>query len=139
MIEQFKILAFVSFTAVAACAAPPPAPFATFGQSTGPQCFLANEVDGYTSGPDGFTNVKVAGNHWFAMHLGSDCPSMDWLMQIAIRPRDSNWLCEGRAARLIAPDPTGLHRDCVVSGIRELAPSEVASLPPTFVRSTVRT
>jgi hypothetical protein len=52
---------------------------------------------------------------------------MDWIMQIAVRPRDSNWLCEGQNSYLIAPDPAGLHRSCFVSGIRRLAPSEAAS------------
>lgn len=128
MIKPVSILTCVGFAAVAACAAPPPGAPATVAQSSGPQCFLANEVDGYTAGPGGLVNVKVGHDRWFGMHLSSDCPSMDWLMEIAIRPRDSNWLCEGEASHLIAPDPAGLHRECIVSGIRRLAPSEVASM-----------
>jgi hypothetical protein len=95
MIEPIKILAFVSFTAVTACAAQPYGTSEAIGQSSARQCFLANEVNSYTPGPDGFVNVKVGADRWFGMRLNSSCPHMDWLMQIAIRPRDSKWLCEG--------------------------------------------
>lgn len=128
MINPVKILACVSFAAVAACAAQPYGTPTAYGPSSGPQCFLANEVDSYTPGPDGFVNVKVGDDRWFGLHLSSDCPSMDWLMQIAIRPRDSNWLCEDQGSYLIAPDPAGLHRTCYVSGIRRLTPNEVAAI-----------
>jgi hypothetical protein len=130
MIKPVHILACVSFTALAACAAQPYGTSEAIGQSSAQQCFLANEVDGYTAGPDGFVNVKVGADRWFGFQLGSDCPGMDWLMQIAIRPRDSNWLCEDQNSFLIAPDPAGLHRSCFVSGIRRLTPPEVASLRP---------
>jgi len=128
MVDSIKILACVGFTALAACAAQPYAMSEAIGASRAQQCFLANEVHSYTPGPDGFVNVRAGGDRWFAMQLGSDCPHMDWLMQIAIRPRDSNWLCEGENSYLIAPDPAGLHRSCTVSGIRRLTPPEVASI-----------
>jgi hypothetical protein len=128
MVESIKFLALVSFTAIAGCAAQPYGMSEAIGASSAQQCFLANEVDSYTPGPDGFVNVRAGGDRWFGMQLGSDCPHMDWLMKIAIRPRDSNWLCEGENSYLIAPDPAGLHRSCMVSGIRRLAPAEVASI-----------
>src|SRR4029453_12066015 len=127
MIKPVQILAGASFFAVAACAAQPYATSEAIGASSAPQCFLANEVDSYTPGPDGFVNVKVGTDRWFGMRLGNDCPNMDWIMQIAVRPRDSNWLCEGQNSYLIAPDPAGLHRSCFVTGIRRLVPSEAAS------------
>jgi hypothetical protein len=127
MIKPVQILAGASFFALAGCAAQPYATSEAIGASSVPQCFLANEVDSYTPGPDGFVNVKVGTDRWFGMQLGSDCPHMDWIMQIAVRPRDSNWLCEGQSSYLIAPDPAGLHRSCFVTGIRRLAPSEAAS------------
>lgn len=130
MFEPVRILTFVSFTAAAGCVAQPYGTSTAIGQSSAQQCFLANEVDSYTPGADGFVNVKVDRDRWFGMQLGTDCPHMDWLMQIAIRPRDSHWLCEGQNSYLIAPDPAGLHRSCMVSGIRRLTPSEVASIPP---------
>ncbi len=127
MIKAVHILAGIGFFAVAACAAQPFGTSEAIGASSAPQCFLANEVDSYTPGPDGVVNVKVGTDRWFGMQLGSDCPHMDWIMQIAVRPRDSNWLCEGQNSYLIAPDPAGLHRSCFVTGIRRLAPSETAS------------
>jgi hypothetical protein len=139
MINSVKILACVSFITVVGCAAPSIGTSEAIGQPSAPQCFLANEVDSYTPGPDGFVNVRVGHDRWFGLHLSSDCPSMDWLMQIAIRPRDSNWLCEDQGSYLIAPDPAGLNRSCYVSGIRRLTPDEVALLRPAMARPSVRT
>lgn len=142
MVEPVKILAFVSsfasFGALAACAAQPYATSEAIGQSGARQCFLANEVNGYSQGPDGFVNVKVDGDRWFGMRLNGSCPHMDWLMQIAIRPRDSNWLCEGQNSFLIAPDPAGLNRSCFVSQIRRLGPGEQASIRPPEALSVKR-
>ena len=137
MIKPVHILACVSFAAVAACAAPPYTS-AAIGESSAQQCFLANEVESYTPGPGGIVNVRVAGDRWFGLQLSESCPGMDWLMQIAIRPRDSNWLCEGRDSHLIAPDPAGLHRSCFVSGIRRLSPAEVAGVSRPVGRSLGR-
>ena len=130
MVESVKILALVSFSGLAACAAQPYGTAEAIGQSSARQCFLANEVNSYTPGPDGFVTVRAGADRWFAMRLNSQCPHMDWLMQIAIRPRDSNWLCEGQGSYLIAPDPSGLNRSCYVSEIRRLSPAEVALIRP---------
>ena len=138
MFKPVHILACVSFTAFTGCAAPPYAMSEAIGQSSARQCFLANEVNSYTPGPDGFVNVRVGSDRWFGMHLNNSCPHMDWLMQIAIRPRDSNWLCEGHGSYLIAPDPAGLHRSCFVSEIRRLTPAEAASIQPSVSRPVKR-
>jgi hypothetical protein len=130
MITPVRLLGVAAGTALASCAVPPGAmPFES-AQSSGPQCFLADEVNGYRAEPDGFYNVKVGADRWFRMQLSEDCPSMDWLMQIAIRPRDSNWLCEGENSHLIAPDPAGLHRRCLATGIQRLTVAEISSMQP---------
>lgn len=138
MIKPIHMLPCASFIAVAACAAQPYGTSEAIGAASAQQCFLAHEVNSYSPGPDGFVNVRLGDDRWFGMQLGSDCPHMDWLMQIAIRPRDSNWLCEGQNSYLIAPDPAGLHRSCMVSGIRRLTPSEVASIRPPVSRPVKR-
>jgi hypothetical protein len=138
MVERVKILALVSFAAVGACAAQPYDTSEAIGQSRARQCFLANEVNAYTPGPDGFVNVRAGGDRWFAMRLNNYCPHMDWLMQIAVRPRDSNWLCEGEGSYLIAPDPSGLNRACFVNEIRRLSPGEVASISAPVSRPVKR-
>jgi len=138
MVQPVKMLPFLSFGALAACAAPPYGTSEAIGQSSARQCFLANEVNSYTPGPDGFVNVRVGADRWFGMRLNSSCPHMDWLMQIAIRPRDSNWLCEGQNSFLIAPDPTGFNRSCAVSEIRPLNPAEVAAIRPKGSRLAKR-
>jgi hypothetical protein len=125
MIKSVQVLTCVSFAAVAACAAQPYDTSQAMGQSMARQCFLANEVRGFSAGGDGFYNLQVGRDRWFGMHLSSDCPDMNWLMQIAVRPRDSNWLCEGRNSFLIAPDPAGFHPGCFVSDIRPLSPDEI--------------
>jgi Family of unknown function (DUF6491) len=138
MLQPVKILPFLSFAALAACAVQPYGTSEAIGQSSARQCFLANEVNSYTPGPDGFVNVRVCADRWFGMRLNNSCPHMDWLMQIAIRPRDSNWLCQGQNSFLIAPDPAGLNRSCFVSEIRLLSPGEVASIRQTETRIVKR-
>jgi hypothetical protein len=121
MIKPAHFLALASFTALAASAVLPPSMSPAVAQS-GPQCFRANELYGYSPGPGGFVNIRTSGNRWFQMRLTGGCPDFGWIMQIGIRPMESSWLCEGHAQELIAPHPGGLDR-CYVSEIRPIIPA----------------
>ena len=118
MIKPAHFLALASFTALAASAVLPPSMSPAVAQS-GPQCFRANELYGYSPGPGGFVNIRTSGNRWFQIHLTGDCPNFSWIMQIGIRPMESSWLCRGRSQELITPYPGGLAR-CYVSGIQPM-------------------
>ena len=121
MFKPTHFLVLASFTAVAASAVLPPSLSPAAAQS-GPQCFRANELYGYSPGADGTVNIRTSGNRWFQMRLTGGCPDFGWIMQIGIRPMESSWLCEGHAQELIAPHPGGLDR-CYVSEIRPIMPA----------------
>jgi len=120
MIKPTHLLALASFTVLAASAVVPPTSSPAAAQS-GPQCFRANELYGYSPVAAGTVNVRTSGNRWFQMRLAGDCPNFSWIMQIGIRPMDSSWLCQGHPQELIAPYPGGLNR-CYVSDIQPVMP-----------------
>lgn len=124
MLKPVQLLVLVSFGAVAASAAPPLASRAQFVRASGPQCFRASGVSRFMPGPPGFVVVRTEGNRWFQMHLSPGCPDFRLIMQIGVRPNDSDWLCEGKADELggLPPDASGR---CFVSDIRELPPGGV--------------
>jgi hypothetical protein len=118
MTKPARLLALASFTLIPACAAPPPGPFAQFADARGRQCFRANEVLGYSHGPDSVVDVQTAQGP-FRLRLTPGCPDFSVIMQIGVRPMDSSWLCEGKDDVLITPNATGNTR-CPVSDIRML-------------------
>jgi hypothetical protein len=75
-------------------------------------------VSEYRAGSAGVVQVRADGNRWFEFRLSAGCPNFSWLMQIGIRPRESSWLCEGKADELVADVSEGR---CFISDIRELA------------------
>jgi hypothetical protein len=106
---------------LAGCTASPSAPPGPlqFAETSAPECFRANEIYGYSRGPDGLLNIQTVGGRSFAMRLSPGCPDPSWIMQIGLRPWNSQWLCQGSFDKLSAPSPygTGL---CMVSNIEEL-------------------
>lgn len=121
---MFKpLLACAGALTVGACAMPPGAPAPQFAQSSGPQCFRANEVFGYTQGPDGVVDVQTA-NGPFQLRLGAGCPDFSWIMQIGVRPVESSWLCEGHPDELITAFQTPFSR-CAISDIQPLGPGAI--------------
>ncbi len=118
MIEPVRLLACVAFAGIAGCAAPQTSSYASAPQSRGPACFRANEVTGYTPGPDGFVEVATAEGP-FRLRLGPGCPDFSWIMEVGVRPMESSWLCEGKADELITAAPPPAHR-CTVSEIESL-------------------
>src|SRR3954452_21362186 len=127
MIRSIKLLSLMSLPPLAACVQPPPAFSGQTAQWSAPQCFRAHEITRYNPGPDGVVTVQATAGRWYSMQLSSECPSIDWLMQISIRPKDSYWLCERQNSYLIAPDPAGMHPLCLISGIQQLPPPPLAA------------
>jgi hypothetical protein len=118
MFKPVHLLVFVSFAAVGASASPPVGGSARVHLASGPQCFRASSVSDYRAGSAGVVQVRADGNRWFEFRLSAGCPNFSWLMKIGIRPRESLWLCEGKADELFADDSDGR---CFISDIRELA------------------
>lgn len=124
MFKPVHLLVFASFAAVAASAATLASTRVDYVRASGPQCFRASGVSRFLPGPPGFVIVRTEGNRWFQMHLSPGCPDFRLIMQIGVRPNDSEWLCEGKGDELggLPPDSSG---QCFVSDIRELPPGSV--------------
>lgn len=121
MFKPVHLLVFVSFAAVAASAAPTRQPPARFHYASGPQCFRSSDVSTYTAGPAGLVNVRATANRWFQMRLSAGCPRFSEMISVGIRPKHSNWLCEGKGDELVVSNDVR----CYVSDIRQLSPAEV--------------
>ena len=119
------------------CAGPSGNPVPQFAQLQGRQCFRANQVYGYTPGPNGDVDVRTAQGP-FRIHLCQGCPDFSWIMQIGVRPVESSWLCEGMPDELITAFETQFNR-CPISVIQALGPAgamraQAASGEATVVR-----
>ena len=133
MFRSVRLLAFNSFIALAACAAPAPENGTQVAISSGPQCFRVNELRGYRSGPDGLVNIQTAGDRWFQARLRGGCPEFGWIAEIGLRPRKSLWLCEGAADELIAPFP-GARGNCYISDVRRVGSGDAVASLDAFIR-----
>jgi hypothetical protein len=120
MFKPVHLLACATSFALTACAMPPGSPFPQLTQSSGPQCFRANQVYGYTPEPNGDVEVRTAQGP-FRIQLGPGCPDFSWIMQIGVRPAGDSWLCEGRPDQLITAFETPYSR-CWIRGIQALGP-----------------
>jgi len=125
MIRAMHGLALATTAVTAACGLPQPDGRAQIALATGPQCFRANQLYAYRTGPDGLVSIRTVNDRWFSMRLSGGCPDFAWIMKIGIRPMESSWLCEGMADELIAPHP-GQENRCYVSDIHP-SMSEAAS------------
>ena len=119
MFRSVRLLAFNSFIALAACAAPAPENGTQVAISSGPQCFRVN--------------IQTAGDRWFQARLRGGCPEFGWIAEIGLRPRKSLWLCEGAADELIAPFP-GARGNCYISDVRRVGSGDAVASLDAFIR-----
>lgn len=104
---------------VAACSAQPGSP-AVAAANSGRQCFLARQVNGYTSVSDQVVDVQVGANRYFRLSLDGSCPQSSFSRRMALRTTGGgDWICQGLDAEIIVPDPMAPER-CLVSGIQPI-------------------
>ena len=100
-------------------------PKANSAQSSGRQCFLPGQVNGFTALDRDTVHVKVSASQVYELELFGDCADIDWENRIGIRSTGgSSWVCQGLDAELIVNSPIGPQR-CPVSTIRRLSDEEV--------------
>ena len=96
------ILIATAAIAVTGCSAQPAAP-ALAAANSGRQCFLARQVNGYTSVSDQIVDVKVAANRYFRLSLDGSCPQADFSRRVILRTTGgSDWICQGLDAEQLA-------------------------------------
>jgi len=102
--------------AIASCSSQPPAGPAGSLASSG-QCFLANQVNGFSPSPNGYVDVRVGASRYYRLELGGGCPNVNWSMSVGIRSvGGGSFICQGYDAELVVPDPSGTQR-CPISSI----------------------
>lgn len=111
--------------AASACAPTPP----MGGGSAPRQCFLAEDVNGFTAVGEQQVNLRVGIKDVWRLDLFTRCPDVDWSLQLGIESRGSSWICSGLDATIVAPSPVGPRR-CPVQTLRKLTPEEVGALEP---------
>jgi Family of unknown function (DUF6491) len=108
---------------VAACAAQPGArPVAA--QNSGRQCFLARQVNGYTSVSDQAVDVQVGANRYFRLSLDGSCPQSAFSRRVALRTTGGgDWICQGLDAEIIVPFAGGPQR-CLVNDVQPISKAQ---------------
>lgn len=91
-------------------------------------CFYASNIRGFSPVDDRVVNIEVGANDYYQMQLMGACPNIDFANGIAIRSRNSNFICSGIDADIIYQGPAG-PQTCQISAIRRMSPAEVKALP----------
>ena len=119
MVKSIKLIAALGVLGGAgSCTVQPAAPVAA--HSSGRQCFLASQVNGFSPVSDSVVDVQVGANRFYRLSLMGACPNAVWTHRVALRTTTgSSWICQGLDAEIIVPDPMAPER-CLVSGIQPI-------------------
>jgi hypothetical protein len=114
------LLGAVGLVAVGACAAQPGRP-PLAAQPGGRQCFLARQVNSYTSVSDQAVDVKVGANQYYRLSLDGFCPQSAFSRRVALRTTGGgDWICQGLDAEIIVPFAAGPER-CLVNNVQPIS------------------
>jgi hypothetical protein len=114
------LLGAVGLAAVGACAAQPGRP-PLAAQPGGRQCFLARQVNSYTSVSDQAVDVKVGANQYYRLSLDGSCPQSAFSQRVALRTTGGgDWICQGLDAEIIVPFAAGPER-CLVNNVQPIS------------------
>ena len=124
--------ALIAAAALAACAnrgASDPA-VAAAASSERRACFYAPHVRGFLQGPGDSIVVNSNSRDYYVLQPYHRCGNINVRLNVAIRSRGSNYICEGYDADLYVPGNLG-YEYCPVRAIRKLTPAEVTELRAT--------
>jgi hypothetical protein len=92
-------------------------------RSTGHQCFLASQVNGFGHATDNSVDIWVGAGRYYRLDLIGPCHDINWSTALAIRSTGgSNWICDGADAEIIVPGPIGGR--CLVNGVHPITKEE---------------
>ena len=107
-----------------ACAEQVGAPAAA-ARSSGRQCFLASQVNGYAAVSDNIVLVQAGANRYFRLDLQGSCPNVDWSRRVGLRTiGGSNWICRGLDAEIIVPEYGMGPQRCLVRSVSQISKDE---------------
>jgi hypothetical protein len=106
-------------------------PAATAQQPSNQRCFWVRNVNSFRSIDNRTVYLRTSSRDVFELTLFAPCLGVDWAHNIALRPRGSSNICEGRMTGLEiqARTSAGGRQRCSVTSVRWLSPDETASLP----------
>lgn len=115
--------------AVAACAnrGPSDPAMAAAAKPERRACFYAPHVRGFRAGPNDSIVVNSNSRDYYVLQPYHRCGNINVRMSVAIRPRGSNYVCEGHDVDLYVPGALGAEY-CPVRAVRKLTPAEVTAL-----------
>lgn len=114
------LLGAVGLAAVGACAAQPGRP-PLAAQPGGRQCFLARQVNSYSSVSEQIVDVKVGANQYYRLSLDGFCPQSAFSRRVALRTTGGgDWICQGLDAEIIVPFAAGPER-CLVNNVQPIS------------------
>ncbi len=120
--------ALIAAAAVAACANRGASdPQMAAAASSERRCFYAPHVRGFRQGPGDSIVVNSTSRDYYVLQPYHRCGNLNVRMNIALRSRGSNYICEGYDADLYVPGNLG-YEYCPVRLVRKLTPAEVTAL-----------
>jgi hypothetical protein len=90
-------------------------------------CFYAPHIRGFRQGPGDSVVVNTNSRDYFVLQPYHRCGNLNTKLNIAIRTRGSNYVCEGYDADLYVPGALG-YEYCPVRAVRKLSPAEVTAV-----------
>ena len=114
-------------TLIGACAQQP-AGTATSARSAGNQCFLADQVNGYSKATDTSVAVQVGANNYYRLDLSGTCTDINWANSLVLRTvGGGSWICDAADAEIIVPGRLG--GSCLVTGVHPITKAEWLATP----------
>ena len=115
---------------VAAVAQPAKAPPAKTAPAREPdQCFLSQNVNGFSAPNDHTVYVRVGVKDIYRLDLMSDCANLTFRQSLGLESvMTGPWICNPLDATVVYRD-TGIPERCPVSAIHKLTEAEKAALP----------
>ena len=112
------LLVLAEAALLGACTSQPP-PNPASARSTGRQCFLGSQVNGFGNATDTAVDVWVGAGRYYRLDLIGPCHDINWSTGLVLRTiGGGDWICQGADAEIIVPGPVGGR--CLVSGVHPI-------------------
>jgi hypothetical protein len=96
------------------------------------RCFYSNDWESWKATDQHTMYVSVSGRRVFRLDFASSCQAMTWPDTHLITVfRGGNSICSPLDIDLKVSDSNGFAEPCIVSGLTELTPDQIAALPKT--------
>jgi hypothetical protein len=96
----------------------------------GSQCFYSTEWQGWKATDDHTMYIRVGMRRIFRLDFASSCHTMTWPgVHLVTVYRGGDTVCSPLDLDLRVSDGNGIAEPCIVSGLSELSPDQIAAIP----------